>query len=408
MCGIFGFAKKHNSQNDRQIDILRNVLTNLADESSVRGKDSTGFAVMTPNTRKTYKSLSDSSTLVHSKEWDNLLGDVSRDTTIVIGHVRLATHGVINIRNTHPFTIGEVVGAHNGVIYNYNKIANSMGKDVQVDSEVIFASLNRNKMEDAFTDIDGDFAVTWVKDSNKVIHLAREDNRPMCVAYWKRAKILFWASTEKIMEQALKRSGLNISMQEVVADKIFTFDTDKFDSKPYYEDVDFYSVSQYSSYNKYGVYGAYNGSTSTGCTDSSSNYIQGYDDYCVGCGDVEYKDDMCYSCWKADNEYSTPEHRIDEKGVVVSDCEYCEKEYTASELKWTYDKFCYVCTSCIDGGEVVKCGWCDEYVDEDDMTTCSGFGVCIDCEPHAKETLLGGNNVKKESPTFRITESCSL
>ena len=176
MCGIFGFAKKHNSQNDRQIDILRDVLTNLADESSVRGKDSTGFAVMTPDSRRTYKSLSDSSSLVRAKDWNKLIDEVNRDTTIVIGHVRLATHGTVNIRNAHPFTIGEVVGAHNGVIYNYNKLAKSRGKEVEVDSEVIFASLNKNEMNKAFTDIDGDFAVTWVKDSNKVIHLAREYN----------------------------------------------------------------------------------------------------------------------------------------------------------------------------------------------------------------------------------------
>ena len=407
MCGIFGFAKKHDSQSDKQIDILRNVLTNLADESSVRGKDSTGFAVMTPNTRKTYKSLSDSSTLVNSEDWNSLLGDVGRNTTIVIGHVRLATHGTVNIRNAHPFTIGEVVGAHNGVIYNYNKIASSMGKEVQVDSEVIFASLNRNKMEDAFTDIDGDFAVTWVKDSNKVIHLAREDNRPMCIAYWKKAKVLFWASTDKIMKQALKRAGLKISTSGVVADKIFTFNTDKFTNEPFFEDVDFYSISQHSSYNYYGCTGSYNNSSTIKSTNTS-NYIQGYDNYCVGSGDVEYKDEMCYTCWKDDNEYSTPEHRLNDQGQLVSSCEYCEEEYTASELKWTYDKFCYVCTSCINEGEVVKCGWCDEYVDEEDMTTSSGFGVCVDCKPHADNTLLGDNNVKEKSPTLRLTESCSI
>ena len=407
MCGIFGFAKKHDSQSDKQIDILRNVLTNLADESSVRGKDSTGFAVMTPNTRKTYKSLSDSSTLVNSEDWNSLLGDVGRNTTIVIGHVRLATHGTVNIRNAHPFTIGEVVGAHNGVIYNYNKIASSMGKEVQVDSEVIFASLNRNKMEDAFTDIDGDFAVTWVKDSNKVIHLAREDNRPMCIAYWKKAKVLFWASTDKIMKQALKRAGLKISTSGVVADKIFTFNTDKFTNEPFFEDVDFYSISQHSSYNYYGCTGSYNNSSTIKSTNTS-NYIQGYDNYCVGCGDVEYKDEMCYTCWKDDNEYSTPEHRLNDQGQLVSSCEYCEEEYTASELKWTYDKFCYVCTSCINEGKVVKCGWCDEYVDEEDMTTSSGFGVCVDCKPHADNTLLGDNNVKEKSPTLRLTESCSI
>ena len=47
MCGIFGFAKKQNEQNEEQIKRLRRVLTNLADESVVRGQDSTGLSIIT-------------------------------------------------------------------------------------------------------------------------------------------------------------------------------------------------------------------------------------------------------------------------------------------------------------------------------------------------------------------------
>ena len=56
MCGIFGYAKKHNSQNDKQIEILQRVFTNLAKESVIRGEDSTGISMISPSSRKIFKS----------------------------------------------------------------------------------------------------------------------------------------------------------------------------------------------------------------------------------------------------------------------------------------------------------------------------------------------------------------
>ena len=393
MCGIFGFAKKHNSQSDKQLETIRNVLTNLTDKSSVRGKDSTGFAVMTPDTRNTYKTLADSSSLVKSDDWTGLIDNIDRNTTIVIGHVRFATHGTINIRNTHPFTIGEVVGAHNGVIYNYNKVAKEMGKQVEVDSEVIFASLNRNEMKDAFEDIDGDFAVTWIKDSNKIIHLARESGRPMCVAYWKKARTLFWASTLSIMKKALKEAGLKISINEVVRDRIFTFDTDQFGSMPNYTDVIFHSVSQYSYYYNTRATAAYN---------DSYNILE----HCVVCGQQEYKDELCWSHFKKENNYSNIIYGETEGGELTVDCGYCGDQGLEKEFAWT-NEHCYVCKECLESDEVVKCNWCDEYVDSSDITTSSGFDVCIDCKPDADKTLIPGETDEK-STTLRLTESCSV
>jgi predicted glutamine amidotransferase/predicted nucleic acid-binding Zn ribbon protein len=402
MCGIFGFAKKHNSQSDKQLETIRNVLTSLTDKSSVRGKDSTGFAVMTPDTRNTYKTLADSSSLVKSNDWTGFIDNINRDTTVVIGHVRLATHGTINIRNTHPFTIGEVIGAHNGVIYNYNKMAKEMGKQVEVDSEVIFASLNRNEMKDAFEDIDGDFAVTWIKDSNKIIHLARESGRPMCVAYWKKAKTLFWASTISIMKKALKEAGLKILVNEVVRDRIFTFDTDQFGLTPNCTDVYFHSVSQYSYYYNTREYGA----NSTGTTAYNNSYNTKQLEYCVVCGKEEYKDELCWSHFKEESGYSDIIYSKTEDGTLLIECGYCGGEEIEKELTWT-NEHCYVCKKCLDADEVVKCNWCDEYVDNSDITTSSGFDVCIDCKPHADQILIPGETDEK-STTLRLTESCSV
>jgi len=248
MCGIFGFAKQSGHQTDKQLDMLKEVLTELADESSIRGTDSTGMSIIQPNSRKTYKTLLDSSSLVDTGDWTELLDDITKDTTIAIGHVRLATHGVIKTRNAHPFHVGDVVGAHNGIIHNYNKVASSLGKEVEVDSQVIFASLNRHKMSKAFEDIDGDFAITWIKDSNSTIHLARESGRPMSVAYWKKARILFWASTDAILEMSMTKAGLRLPIENVKADFIHSYDTNKFTNKANEETEEFYTMSQWNRY----------------------------------------------------------------------------------------------------------------------------------------------------------------
>ena len=99
MCGIFGFAKTSGHQTETQLEMLKDVLTELADESSIRGTDSTGVSIIQPNSRRTYKTLLDSSTLVGTGDWTELLDSINVDTTIAIGHVRLATHGVVKTRN---------------------------------------------------------------------------------------------------------------------------------------------------------------------------------------------------------------------------------------------------------------------------------------------------------------------
>jgi glucosamine 6-phosphate synthetase-like amidotransferase/phosphosugar isomerase protein len=265
MCGIFGFAKTSGHQTENQLETLKDVLTELADESSIRGTDSTGMSIIQPNSRQTYKTLLDSSTLVTTGDWDELLDSINVDTTIAIGHVRLATHGVIKTRNAHPFTVGDVVGAHNGIIHNYNKVAKSLGKSVEVDSQVIFASLNRNKMKNAFEDIDGDFAITWIKDSNRKIHLARESGRPMYIAYWKKARILLWASTKEILDVSMTKAGLKLPTSKVVEDYIHTYDTDNFSSKPNVEKESFHTISQWNKITNY--YGGY------GWSSRSTDYV---------------------------------------------------------------------------------------------------------------------------------------
>ena len=315
MCGIFGFAKTSGRQSDNQLEILKRVVTELTDESSIRGTDSTGFSIIDEDNRYTYKTLVDSSTLVTEPDWYKLLDKVNRDTTIFMGHVRLATTGSVKVENAHPFNIGDVTGAHNGIIHNYNQVSKTLGKTKpDVDSQVLFQSLNNREMDRAFEDIDGDFAITWVKDSNKKIHLARESGRPMVVAYWKRARVLLWASTKEIMEDAMIRAGLRLPIREVEEDYIFTYNTDEFNSRPSVDKVEFETISQYGySYNRYAWKGnsQYFGTSTTGMSPAtkSMNSITTCD---------KNVDALCYYCF----EYFQSNEIYDNFGKPI--CVQCE------------------------------------------------------------------------------------
>mgnify|MGYP003133885159 CR=1 FL=1 len=353
MCGIFGFAKTSNSQSDHQLEILKRTFTYLTEESSRRGTDSTGFSIMNPVDRYTYKTLTDSVTLTRTNEWQNVIDKIDRKTSIVLGHTRFATTGAKIVNNAHPFTIGEVVGIHNGVIYNYNQVARSLGKTIpQVDSEVIFQSLNRLDKSKAFENINGDFAVAWAKENNTTLHLARESGRPMVVSYWKKAKVLFFASTKGIMEDAMKDAGLVLKIKNVHKDRIYSYNTDKFTTSPVFNMKKFETISQLDNHNYNGYYGGHYGyysgyENSRTCDRDTQSYKDSYlKNYCQICGDHAYVDDYCAE-HTPNEDYSSmsPASKILLEDNV-NYCEVCYEETRDDELDYNDDIKRWICVQC--------------------------------------------------------------
>ena len=112
MCGIVGYTGSKTA-----VDILLEGLTNL----EYRGYDSSGVALSIDGKVELYKAEGKLQNLKDIVK-DNY-SKVSK-STIGIGHIRWATHGVPSIANAHPHTsnCGKVAIVHNGIIENYKEL----------------------------------------------------------------------------------------------------------------------------------------------------------------------------------------------------------------------------------------------------------------------------------------------
>ncbi len=132
MCGIVGYIG-----NKKAVDVLLSGLTKL----EYRGYDSSGIALWAKDKIKIYKAegkLGNLKTLIDSNGINQL------ESTIGIGHIRWATHGVPNETNAHPHLscCKKLVLVHNGIIENFKTLREDLLKKghkfvSQTDTEVL-------------------------------------------------------------------------------------------------------------------------------------------------------------------------------------------------------------------------------------------------------------------------------
>ena len=322
MCGIYGIAKSPTPYTKRQSSIAKKVLRNIAIDSETRGNHSSGIASV--GERSTiYKSLLPSAKFVDSKEYATAFKSLEDGCNILLGHTRFATEGAVVKNNAHPFQVGGVIGAHNGCVYNIAEMQTQLDKQCPVDSQLIFKAIDTtNNIQDAVADFDSDFALSYVKDNPNILHLCRESNRPLSVAYVPQLKTLFYASESDFIVDALREAGImGIDVVKLNKNTLYSYDVGLFGdtiSHVAKTEFDYESRVYTSTINNYSSIGW------------NSHYIDEYTDY-------DYVSDEQPEFNKAgDVSTSWEENNKQELARVYAGTRPSEWFYDKSDYQWYY------------------------------------------------------------------------
>lgn len=129
---------------------------------------------------------------------------IDPDAKWLVGHVRFATHGdPKDNRNNHPMAHGNIVGVHNGVLRNHEDILKKTGREdpkTQVDSEAIFASVNKWGPKKGLARIDGDMVTVYTNlNRPHVLHIGRSHGRQLTIGWTLNGNMIFASEMQALL-----------------------------------------------------------------------------------------------------------------------------------------------------------------------------------------------------------------
>lgn len=207
MCCLFGFV----NYSGKKLPIADSLTNALAQESTLRGVDSTGIAYNKGGKLRIYKRPLSAYEMTF-KGVENAV--------VVSGHTRHATQGSHKDNyNNHPFPgcCGGVKFAlsHNGVLWNDSYLRRSHGlpeTKVKTDSFIAvqllesYGKLTHATVAKMCEAVSGSFSFTMV-DNTDALWIAKGDS-PLTLIHFPRLKLYAYASTTEILFTALCRTSL--------------------------------------------------------------------------------------------------------------------------------------------------------------------------------------------------------
>lgn len=211
MCGLVGFSRAEGLS--AIADSRRFTIAGLLSIED-RGPHSTGAAWTRGKATQVWyhKSPGPAREIAHEL-------DLDRNLRTLIGHVRWATHGEVNVTNAHPLLAEgpkrTIVLTHNGVLSNDDELAELAGlaRVGETDSWTVAAVLATHGEHPAelLELVEGDAALAWLDTSDTAsLHLARLIGRPLVLA-WTRRGDLVYASTQSALERLGRMTDTRLS-----------------------------------------------------------------------------------------------------------------------------------------------------------------------------------------------------
>ena len=284
MCCLFGLLdyKHHLPLEERQ-----RILRALSVACEARGKDATGIA---------YFKGSDLYIQKAPKTARRMRLKLSQDAFYIMGHTRMTTQGNEKLNyNNHPFS-GHAnrtafALAHNGVIHNdkaLRKAKKLPSTKIETDSYVAVQLLEKDGVIDFESlrymaeALEGSFTIT-VLDARNDLYIVKGNN-PLCLYHFEDEGYYLYASTQEILDAALRWLGMNKRPHqrvELCSGDILRISADGSRKRSFFNDAALWSMARsiWPVYSLWGFSWAYDPEEPPEYHDMLSLYAQisGYD-----------------------------------------------------------------------------------------------------------------------------------
>ncbi len=216
MCGLAGviFGKKRRRAEEREH--LAWLFTRLLLLSGERGPHATGVAWLNRDgEHRLFKRPVSAGQFVIDKTFHEVLAGIDNRTTLLLGHTRWRTRGDERInRNNHPIRAGDIIGTHNGTIYNADYLFRrwKVRRFAEVDSEILFR-LAANAARDGAMDIErfkarlrrcrGQITAVIACRTDPGTIFILKGNRPLELRWHPRRKAVLYASDPAYLDAVL-------------------------------------------------------------------------------------------------------------------------------------------------------------------------------------------------------------
>lgn len=200
MCGIAGWNLKEKAP--------MQFYSTIASVIERRGEHS--FGILDADTKRIMRGMDEITANATAEEIASIFGFI---------HTRYATTGGRTVDNTHPFEIGEIIGAHNGMIHNHYSLNITHKRDCKVDSQHIFWHILENK---SLEELEGYGAIEYLRDGK--LYIGRCSGELACA---RTSLGIVYASTSYAIQCACKQAGIEIeTFYEVKDGEVYCVEKD--------------------------------------------------------------------------------------------------------------------------------------------------------------------------------------